>query len=132
MKADLTQLALSVRGSTPAAESRTPPRASEAADLPAQQTPEPAPVPLPGQAVQSAASIAAAAAAAVAQANQHLQKNGRELTIEFNDDLGRSIFKLVDSVTGEVLRQIPSEEALAVARALAAGQGTGSFLDAQV
>ncbi|HRK56852.1 MAG TPA: flagellar protein FlaG [Burkholderiaceae bacterium] len=54
------------------------------------------------------------------------------MALEFNDDLGRSVFKLIDSTTGEVLRQIPSEEALAVARALAGGKPAGALLDARV
>lgn len=70
--------------------------------------------------------------ALVAQANRALKENGSELALEFNDDLGRSVFKLIDSTTGEVLRQIPSEEALAVARALAGGKPAGALLDARV
>ncbi len=127
MKAELSNLVLSARGQSAVAGARTLPRVTEAG-LPSRHEAEPVQKLFPEQPAQHAAS----AAAVVAQANQHLQKNGRELTIEFNDDLGRSVFKLVDSVTGEVLRQIPTEEALAVARALAEGQGPGSLLDARV
>lgn len=61
------------------------------------------------------------AARAAVEANRRLAEEGRELAIEFDDGLGRSIFKIIDSQTGEVLRQIPSAEALAIARALKDG-----------
>jgi len=89
---------------------------------------------LPGTAgaPQAHDNPAEALPALVAQANRALKENGSELALEFNDDLGRSVFKLIDSTTGEVLRQIPSEQALAVARALAQGQSAGALLDEQV
>ena len=50
------------------------------------------------------------------------------MTIEFDDALDRAVFRLVDSQTGEVVRQIPSEEVLAMARALAEGADAGVML----
>ena len=67
---------------------------------------------------------------AAEQANQGLREKGVELAIEFDDELGRAIFRLVDSRTGELVRQVPSEEMLVVARALAAGQSAGALLKA--
>lgn len=74
---------------------------------------------VPAAAQQAAAAQAQRAAEAIAAANRRLEQKGSELTIEFEDALGRMIFRLVDRETREVVRQIPSEEVLAVARALA-------------
>ena len=43
------------------------------------------------------------------------------------DALDRAVFRLVDSQTGEVVRQIPSAEVLAIARALAEGTADAIF-----
>jgi flagellar protein FlaG len=67
---------------------------------------------------------------AVAEANQRLAQKGTELTFEFDDALGRMILRLVDSETGKTVRQVPTEEALAVARALAEGLGPGTVMRA--
>lgn len=65
---------------------------------------------------------------AAAEANRRLAEKGSELTIEFDDALDRMVFRLVDSQTGEVVRQIPSEEVLAIARALAEDSSAGVLL----
>jgi flagellar protein FlaG len=75
-----------------------------------------------------AAQTQAAAKAAVLEANRKLTEKGTELALEFDDALGRTIFKLVDTRTREVVRQIPSEAMLAVARALADETATGAIL----
>lgn len=67
---------------------------------------------------------------AIAEANRQLAQKGRELTFEFDEDAQRVIVKLVDTRTREVLRQIPSEEALAIARALRDDTGAGALLRA--
>jgi flagellar protein FlaG len=56
--------------------------------------------------------------AAVALANQQLDQTNRELTFVFDDKLGRMLVKIVDKRTNTVVRQVPSEEMLAMARAL--------------
>lgn len=68
------------------------------------------------------------AASAAADVNRWLAENGSELTLEFDDSLGRTIFKLIDSQTGAVVRQIPSEEVLSVSRALADDAPSGALL----
>jgi len=78
-----------------------------------------------------AAPDAAALEAARQAANRALAEKGRELTFEFDDELGRVIAKLVDTQTREVIRQVPSAAVLAVARALAEGAHTGSIVHAQ-
>lgn len=42
----------------------------------------------------------------------------RNLLFSVDDDSGRTIVKVVDSATKEVIRQIPSEEILSIAKAL--------------
>lgn len=72
---------------------------------------------------------AAALEAARQAANRALAEKGRELTFEFDDDLNRIVSRLVDRKTGEVIRQVPSEMLLAVARALTDGASAGAVVD---
>jgi len=89
---------------------------------------QPAQVPAPAPAPQTAARADEARAAAL-EASRRLAEKGSELTIEFEDALNRTVFRLVDTQTREVLRQIPSEQMLAIARALAANESGGVLLD---
>ena len=92
------------------------------------QANRPAPPVLPDPVAVAAA--AAEAADAAAQANRKLAEKGSELTIEFDDALGRTVFRLVDTQTGDVVRQIPSEEVIAIARALKENAASGVLLRA--
>jgi flagellar protein FlaG len=56
--------------------------------------------------------------AAVEQINAALQDARRDLRFNVDDELGRVIVQVVQQSTGEVVRQIPSEEALAIAQQL--------------
>jgi len=71
----------------------------------------PAPTPVGGDMQQDARE-------AIAEANRQLAQKSSELTFEFDETAARVIAKLVDKQTGQVLRQIPSKEALQIARAL--------------
>ena len=51
----------------------------------------------------------------------------RNLNFRVDKGSGRTVITVVDAATQEVIRQIPSEEVLAVSRAL---EATGSLLDA--
>ena len=77
---------------------------------------------------QTASSSLQQAASAAVEANRWLAEKGSELTLEFDDAVGRTVFRLVDSQTGAVVRQIPSEEVLAIARALAEDAPSGALL----
>jgi flagellar protein FlaG len=67
---------------------------------------------------------------AVGEANRLLAENDRQLTFEFDDSVERIVFRLIDTSTKEVLRQIPSEEVLAIARALSGnGKAGGALLN---
>ncbi len=55
---------------------------------------------------------------AVAQLNDYVQSLQRDLRFTVDDDLGRAIVHVVDRNTQEVIRQIPNETALRLARNL--------------
>jgi flagellar protein FlaG len=61
-------------------------------------------------------------------ANRNLRGNGCELAFEFDDASKRMIARLIDTKTKEVLRQYPSRQALAIARALAEDRSQGVLL----
>ncbi len=65
--------------------------------------------------------------AAVEAANQQLDQSNRELAFVFDDKLSRMLVKIVDTRTNTVIRQVPSEEMLATARALS-GSMRGALL----
>jgi flagellar protein FlaG len=55
---------------------------------------------------------------AVTHINQVLQQTSRNLQFSVDDTTKRVVVKVVDTQTGELIRQIPSEETLAIARAI--------------
>lgn len=69
-----------------------------------------------------------AAIAATIQA--YLQRNGRNLEFRVDEATGHTVITVRDASTGDVIRQIPNEEALAIAQRLDANSGT--LLDAIV
>jgi flagellar protein FlaG len=75
-----------------------------------------------GKAVPAAAAPKASAAftAEVAQATQdisaYIQTVNRSLQISVEQDLGTTVITVIDKATEEVVRQIPSEEILSLAR----------------
>ena len=80
----------------------------------------------PAQAVTQSSSPAASGVAsapadlskAVEQIQGYLRDSGKNLSVTFDDAIDRYVTKVVNSDTGEVVRTIPSEEVLAVARAI--------------
>ncbi len=98
------------RTSQPAIQQNTPPNTSigytpigpsVATDLPAKKPP-------------SSAQLEAA----VTHINQVLQQTSRNLQFSVDDSTKRVVVKVVDTQTGELVRQIPSEETLAIARSI--------------
>ncbi len=53
---------------------------------------------------------------AVKKLSEHTRSLGRELQFEVDSDSGETVVKVVDPETDEVVRQIPSEEAVERAR----------------
>ena len=82
----------------------------------------------PAQAVTQSSSPAASGVAsapapadlskAIEQIQGYLKDSGKNLSVTFDDAIDRYVTKVVNSDTGEVVRTIPSEEVLAVARAI--------------
>jgi flagellar protein FlaG len=52
---------------------------------------------------------------AVSQINDIVQSIQRDLSFNLDEDSGRTIIRVIDSESGALIRQIPSEEALAIA-----------------
>lgn len=71
----------------------------------------------PGAASQQAISES------IKQINDYMQANRRELQFVLDKDSGKQVVKIVDSDTSEVIRQFPSEEVIALSRALQQGGG---------
>jgi flagellar protein FlaG len=57
---------------------------------------------------------------AVEHVNAHLQQSGTDLKMQLDKATGRTVYKIVNPNTGEVVLQVPSEEMLAMARNLRA------------
>jgi flagellar protein FlaG len=54
----------------------------------------------------------------VEQIQGYLKNSGKNLSVTFDDSADRYVTRVVSSDTGEVVRVIPSEELLEVARAI--------------
>lgn len=63
-------------------------------------------------------------AQAVDDLNQRLRDARTDLRFSVDDDSGRVVVSIVDAADGKVLRQMPTEEALRVAKALDKALGT--------
>jgi flagellar protein FlaG len=67
---------------------------------------------------------------AVESLNESVQSHRRSLRFSVDEDSGRTVIRVVDPSTDEVIRQIPPEEVLDVARHL--GNSAGALLRAKV
>lgn len=52
----------------------------------------------------------------VSQINAYVQNTQRDMDFRIDSSTGRVVVRVIDSVTEEVIRQIPSEEMLAISR----------------
>lgn len=69
------------------------------------------------QPVQPASSVSKEEVkAAVEQMKDFAQVMSRQLQFDVDDDSGRTVIRVLDKDSGDVIRQIPSEEMLALAR----------------
>jgi flagellar protein FlaG len=60
---------------------------------------------------------------AVETVNRQLEAAAQNLRFSVDDDTGKTVVRVVDTVTGEVIRQVPSEELLAISRSIDKLQG---------
>lgn len=80
-----------------------------------------APVELPGIAVKKVAEEQASAAQlqnAMEGINKALRQSGKSLEFSVDENSRRQVVKVVDTETGDVIRQFPSEEMLAISRSI--------------
>jgi flagellar protein FlaG len=84
------------------------------------------PLPPRGEAAPPAAASASDLSRAIAVLNRFLADSQRSFRFQVDDASGRTIVRIVNPETGEIVRQIPSEDVLAAARAL---RDAGSLLD---
>jgi flagellar protein FlaG len=65
---------------------------------------------------------------AVSKLNKSPQAQSQGLEFSIDNDSKRTIVKVVDQTTKEVLRQIPSPEALEIAKSLESGENKGFLI----
>jgi flagellar protein FlaG len=90
----------------------------------------------PATAVETAAAVKAPSAApsldqvnqAVSQLNQSSQAKSQGLEFSVDTDSKRTVVKVIDQTTKEVLRQIPTPEALEIAKSLESKSSTGLLI----
>ena len=63
---------------------------------------------------------------AVSDLNDYVQSVGRDLQFSVDEDSGRTIIRVLDSQTQDIIRQIPAEEVLALAEHLTQTASLGS------
>lgn len=87
----------------------------------------PAPRQLGTSRLSSSASVDAAPAEeadasrlaqAVKDMNEFIQQSRPSILFSLDEDTGRTVVKMIDTETNEVVRQIPTKEALAISKAL--------------
>ena len=69
---------------------------------------------------------------AVSRLNEYIQSSRRDLHFSVDKGSGRVVVKVIDSETREVIRQIPSEEVMALAHGLGLKESAGALLNAQI
>jgi len=60
---------------------------------------------------------------AIDRLNQQLKANGRDLSFQMDEELNRPIIIVRNIETGEVVRQIPTEEVVRMAHSIEEGKG---------
>ncbi|MBX5460565.1 MAG: flagellar protein FlaG [Steroidobacteraceae bacterium] len=80
--------------------------------------------------VEHPENLRATLQAVAAQIESYLKSIGRELLFTVDEETNRTVVTVRDPVSGETIRQIPSEELLRIARALGAQQH--SLIDLQI
>lgn len=75
-------------------------------------------LPLKGNQVPASAADFARINEAVNRINEVVQSVQRDLSFNLDEDSGRTVIRVVNSENGELIRQIPSEQVLAIANHL--------------
>ncbi|MYM37175.1 flagellar biosynthesis protein FlaG [Duganella sp. FT50W] len=119
----------SIGSTTPARGTDRGPASADASAAPSGARP-------PATAVETANAVKGSAAVptlaqvneAVSQLNQSSQAKAQGLEFSVDSDTKRTVVKVVDQSTKEVLRQIPTPEALEIAKALERKSGSAGLL----
>ncbi len=69
---------------------------------------------------------------AVSQINNFVQSVKRDLSFSLDEASGRTVIKVIDGDSGKLVRQIPSEEVLALASYLQGMQDSAAALDGEI
>lgn len=101
---------LGVAGPKPVSEKNRSARTSEAPSRAGDPQPR----------IEESLAMEASSESAMDKVNSHLQDAGSELKFQVDKETGRTVFKVVNPKSGEVILQVPSEEMLALARNLRA------------
>ena|ERR1035438_7023609 len=71
-----------------------------------------------GQDSPAVANVTGSPGMAVEQINSHLRQASTQLELQVDTDTGKTIYKIVDPTTGQVVLQVPSAQVLAMAHTL--------------
>ena len=71
-----------------------------------------------------------AAEAAARELEEYVRRSGRDLSFRVDEAAGTTVITVRDASTGDVIRQMPSEEALRLQRRL--NEGSATLLDRMV
>jgi len=116
---------MSIASIPPAGSGFTPPpagaRGGEAAPAPSLPSGTPAPAVVVTGSGQNA--DAAELNAALERIREALAPVARNLQFSVDDDTGKTVVRIIDSSTNEVIKQFPSEEMLAISRSIDKLQG---------
>lgn len=85
--------------------------------------PTAASAPSAGERAQPAAVLPGQLQQAVKMVNKFIEPVAQDLEFSIDKETGKSVVRVIDTETHQVLRQIPEEEMLAIARALDRLQG---------
>lgn len=99
------------------------PKPTSSVSVPRAEATQPERQALPGSGKALPADERSAVDETVGRMNEYVQNFQRDLQFRVDEDSQRIVVTVLDSKSGEVIRQIPSEEVLAVARSLEQGQG---------
>lgn len=77
----------------------------------------------PSTAIAADKATREAVEAAVKDMNEFIKATASSIEFSLDEDTGRTVVKMIDTETNKVVRQFPSEEALAISKALDRLQG---------
>jgi flagellar protein FlaG len=109
----------------PLGTSTQSPAQPAASSPPGADRPAPAVTPSPGETTQAAPAKPSAQELqrATEAINKALEQSDQSLRFSVDHDTGITVVKVVDSNTDEVIRQIPSDEVIAISRSIDRLQG---------